>query len=263
MGFLLSAVSFLCYFTVIGNAQDSARLYPAAIYKDHLADPYVLSELPLSALLKVKKSVNNIICSGFLRVPQVDETCRAEDLEITSNHNSVKNSTQDPASSRTLTDIKEFFLGSNTPSTNVQDNRKTYYESHSGGGDSGHGVWKGSESSGKIQKLFQFSVTALAFLAFGGYLLCMIVQAIKSKGTLLISFKYIFCSFVVGCVPQCHNNKRRICELNPGILQLTVTIDHHQMYLRNLSVYLTNQFVGLSHRHCLLQSICHDWCECN
>ncbi|KAJ6635532.1 hypothetical protein Bhyg_14118 [Pseudolycoriella hygida] len=39
------------------------------------------------------------------------------------------------------------------------------------------------EKPGKIQKIFQLSVTALAFLAFGGYLLCMIVQAIKSKGT--------------------------------------------------------------------------------
>lgn len=34
----------------------------------------------------------------------------------------------------------------------------------------------------KIQTFFQISVTALAFLAFAGYLLCMIVQAIKSKG---------------------------------------------------------------------------------
>jgi hypothetical protein len=34
----------------------------------------------------------------------------------------------------------------------------------------------------KIQTIFQLSVTALAFLAFAGYLLCMIVQAIKSKG---------------------------------------------------------------------------------
>lgn len=40
------------------------------------------------------------------------------------------------------------------------------------------------EKPGKIQKIFQLSVTALAFLAFGGYLLCMIVQAIKSKGWL-------------------------------------------------------------------------------
>lgn len=34
----------------------------------------------------------------------------------------------------------------------------------------------------KIQTFFQISVTALAFLAFAGYLLCMIVQAIKTKG---------------------------------------------------------------------------------
>ncbi|XP_017029093.2 uncharacterized protein [Drosophila kikkawai] len=35
----------------------------------------------------------------------------------------------------------------------------------------------------KLQTLFQISITALAFLSFGGYLLCLIVQAIKSKGT--------------------------------------------------------------------------------
>lgn len=34
-----------------------------------------------------------------------------------------------------------------------------------------------------MQTLFQISITALAFLSFGGYLLCLIVQAIKSKGT--------------------------------------------------------------------------------
>lgn len=34
----------------------------------------------------------------------------------------------------------------------------------------------------KVQTFFQLSITALAFLAFAGYLLCMIVQAIKSKG---------------------------------------------------------------------------------
>lgn len=34
----------------------------------------------------------------------------------------------------------------------------------------------------KVQTFFQISITALAFLAFAGYLLCMIVQAIKTKG---------------------------------------------------------------------------------
>lgn len=33
----------------------------------------------------------------------------------------------------------------------------------------------------KISNIFSISVTTLAFLAFGGYLLCLIVQAIKSK----------------------------------------------------------------------------------
>ncbi|XP_060661724.1 uncharacterized protein LOC132795181 [Drosophila nasuta] len=39
------------------------------------------------------------------------------------------------------------------------------------------------EKPSKLQTLFQISITALAFLSFGGYLLCLIVQAIKSKGT--------------------------------------------------------------------------------
>lgn len=38
---------------------------------------------------------------------------------------------------------------------------------------------KGSHS--KVQTIFQSSVTALAFLAFGGYLLCLLIQALKSK----------------------------------------------------------------------------------
>lgn len=42
--------------------------------------------------------------------------------------------------------------------------------------------WEDQKPS-KVQTVFQLSITALAFLAFGGYLLCMIVQAIKSKGT--------------------------------------------------------------------------------
>lgn len=38
------------------------------------------------------------------------------------------------------------------------------------------------EAPSKVQKILHFSITALSFLAFAGYLLCMIVQAIKSKG---------------------------------------------------------------------------------
>lgn len=40
------------------------------------------------------------------------------------------------------------------------------------------------EKPSKVQKVLHYSITALTFLAFAGYLLCMIVQAIKSKGKL-------------------------------------------------------------------------------
>ncbi|XP_046803508.1 uncharacterized protein LOC124419130 [Lucilia cuprina] len=43
--------------------------------------------------------------------------------------------------------------------------------------------WQHEEKPSKLQTLFHISVTALAFLSFGGYLLCLIVQSIKSKGT--------------------------------------------------------------------------------
>ncbi|XP_022227357.2 uncharacterized protein LOC111077393 [Drosophila obscura] len=53
-----------------------------------------------------------------------------------------------------------------------------------------HAPWQGHSAPSwtepkpsKLQTLFQVSITALAFLSFGGYLLCLIVQAIKSKGT--------------------------------------------------------------------------------
>ncbi|GJQ64996.1 hypothetical protein Trydic_g7158 [Trypoxylus dichotomus] len=38
-----------------------------------------------------------------------------------------------------------------------------------------------SKDKGSIQSIFQISVTALAFLAFGGYLVCLITQAINGK----------------------------------------------------------------------------------
>jgi hypothetical protein len=42
-----------------------------------------------------------------------------------------------------------------------------------------HGKGKGKK--GSISTIFQASVTALSFLAFGGYLMCLIVQAIRAK----------------------------------------------------------------------------------
>lgn len=40
---------------------------------------------------------------------------------------------------------------------------------------------KEDDKSSGIQKIFQISVTTLAFLAFGAYLLCLLIQAVKGK----------------------------------------------------------------------------------
>lgn len=163
----------LALLLVTVKAQDRPRTNPAAIYTfAHIPDSYVLSELPLSALLKVKRSVNSILCTGYL-ADRVSATCPAPPpVDHANGTRSTDAPISEHASSRSLPDLKYLLTGDHqSPESNA--NRKTYSE---------HGLWKGSEESGKIQKLFQFSITALAFLAFGGYLLCMIVQAIKSKG---------------------------------------------------------------------------------
>lgn len=46
-------------------------------------------------------------------------------------------------------------------------------------GDYEEALYKKGES--KISNIFSISVTTLAFLAFGGYFLCLIVQAVKAK----------------------------------------------------------------------------------
>ena len=50
-----------------------------------------------------------------------------------------------------------------------------------GGGTHALMYGKGKGKKGSISTIFQTSVTALSFLAFGGYLLCLIVQAIRAK----------------------------------------------------------------------------------
>uniref|UniRef100_A0A1A9ZEP1 Uncharacterized protein n=1 Tax=Glossina pallidipes TaxID=7398 RepID=A0A1A9ZEP1_GLOPL len=42
--------------------------------------------------------------------------------------------------------------------------------------------WQLAEKPSKFQTFFQITITTLAFLSFGGYLLCLIVHAIKNKG---------------------------------------------------------------------------------
>lgn len=122
-----------------------------------------LSELPLEKLLKVRKSLTDLIESKF-------------DVQPMSEHSDIQSRMIDDISART-------FWKASSPSptpppfmsvAEKQLIRKT-------GWSSMENPWDSKPS--KVQTFFQISITALAFLAFAGYLLCMIVQAIKSKGT--------------------------------------------------------------------------------
>lgn len=83
----------------------------------------------------------------------------------------VKNTLKTPYE-KIFEDMKPEAMALQAKSSN---NRGSAYGVHEDSGD--------SKKSGKksVQSIFQLSVTTLAFLAFGGYLLCLIVQAIKGK----------------------------------------------------------------------------------
>lgn len=44
-----------------------------------------------------------------------------------------------------------------------------------------HEMWQKKGTKKGLSTIFQMTITALAFLAFAGYLLCLLVQAIKAK----------------------------------------------------------------------------------
>ena len=60
-----------------------------------------------------------------------------------------------------------------------------------------HGEWDNKEKDSKISKILQLSITTLSFLAFGGYLLTMVIMAIRrttaaptTSSVILLSVKY-------------------------------------------------------------------------
>lgn len=107
-----------------------------------LVDTKILSELPLEKLLQVKSTFNQ---------PEVNPNQKSDDapqaLALIQNNNQRK--------------------------PNERGGHVSYHSYQE----------ENSKKSGKksVQSIFQISVTTLAFLAFGGYLLCLLVQAIKGK----------------------------------------------------------------------------------
>ncbi|XP_037039099.1 uncharacterized protein LOC119076440 [Bradysia coprophila] len=126
-------------------------------------DLQCLNELPLHQLLKIKKSLQTM-----------------SDMVSDGGNSNTTSSYSDRIGKGNAIDLSDGYLydavlndsANALPLMGDQLKEKVGYEE----------TWV-EEKPGKIQKIFQLSVTALAFLAFGGYLLCMIVQAIKSKGT--------------------------------------------------------------------------------
>lgn len=122
-----------------------------------------LSELPIEKLLKVRKSLTDLIESKF-------------DVQPMSKPVDMQSRMIDEMSERT------FWKASSPappppPFMSVAERQLI----RKAGWSAMENPWDSKPS--KVQTFFQISITALAFLAFAGYLLCMIVQAIKSKGT--------------------------------------------------------------------------------
>lgn len=120
-----------------------------------------LSELPLDKLLKVKKSLKEISCI----------------INENNNRKIILPLPSEQIASDRILGLKLWNNQSTHPQASPLKDMSQHYD-----------VLKKSympedTKQSKVQSFFQLSITALAFFAFGGYLLCMIVQAIKSKGT--------------------------------------------------------------------------------
>lgn len=123
-----------------------------------------LSELPLDRLLMVKNSFD------FKENLDIEQTISSEAINQTLLGASGLNSTSPEAMA-------------------LFGHQASDKEGYGGGGHSEHYQYSGydhkhvfkEKKSKFLSTLFQISIVSLAFLAFGGYLLCLIVQAIKAK----------------------------------------------------------------------------------
>ncbi|CAG9583178.1 unnamed protein product [Danaus chrysippus] len=89
--------------------------------------------------------------------------------------NSLKDTTTEYENVTASTPYESF--GAQAMAIKAPPNRKMDYE---------EALFK-KDGKSKISNIFTMSVTTLAFLAFGGYLLCLIVQAVKSKHNTIVT----------------------------------------------------------------------------
>ncbi|XP_018799841.1 PREDICTED: uncharacterized protein LOC108975644 [Bactrocera latifrons] len=132
---------------------------PDSLEKEMLTD--CLMQLNISELLRLQRSLE--------RLPELHEK---EDFE--SNLNNEFNKTTNDSGVCDLPNENNKNSTCVSPQALPITAEKRGYEHH---------LWQPEEKPSKLQTLFHITITALAFLSFGGYLLCLIVQAIRSKGT--------------------------------------------------------------------------------
>ncbi|XP_065159855.1 uncharacterized protein [Atheta coriaria] len=141
---MLRGARLTCYLIVIqiASSQDFSNSY----------DIRTLSELSIDQLLSVKNKFE----LPSVDIPDEDESEDIEEME------SRGNTSSGPVAMALRRRSKP------RSKTSTSLNR---------------GGWEAEEKGKKgIGSIFQMSITTLAFLAFGGYLLCLVVQSLKDKG---------------------------------------------------------------------------------
>lgn len=114
-----------------------------------------LNELPLDKLLRLKNSLQVLVKTNY---DNLTSTVAPPSLDMRVDHFGAQ------------------ALGLNSPLDRGDLTLKPPIKR----GDDWEGLTKKGDY-GKMSNIFSMAVTVLAFLAFGGYLLCLIVQAIRSK----------------------------------------------------------------------------------
>ncbi|XP_067011641.2 uncharacterized protein [Anabrus simplex] len=148
--------------------------------RDHLAELLSLSELPLDKLIKVRES--------FARSeePESELEDEIEDYDVPDVEDSASSTSPAalPLVDRRGSPLRATGRHKTSPTTPPPVRRGMMWEEE----EEAH-PWMMMSSGGKgkgkgISKIFQMSITTLAFLAFGGYLLCLIIQAVRN-GTMM------------------------------------------------------------------------------
>ncbi|XP_049296697.1 uncharacterized protein LOC125770770 [Anopheles funestus] len=157
LGFVTTWYLVMVTLSEVVSARNDNVTDSGILYDDHLKwnDYRYLEGLPLEQLLLLQRKVGELRNSFFSNATTNEPEAETREMPEGDDHTGKND--------------RQHMFASPLKMPNTVDRRSSVEP------------WNTKPS--KVQKIFQISITGLAFLAFAGYLLCMIVQAIKSKGT--------------------------------------------------------------------------------